>query len=242
MTTETLEVTQQQQQPAVQQTTQQPAPQQSVDDSDSRLAELTKELEAARSKLSEIETAKADAERKKAIEQGELQKLLDSDSAKHASELKARDEQIRNYQRTIADQQREALIKDSAAELMLGDWQWLGELMLKDRIGVTVDDKGNAKTIVYDAKKEKSNLTVDKLKEELRADKRIENFLKGNSVGSGANVKDEPMLNTYQPTTTQFGGQPQLQQQSGGGKNAGILGADAESVSKWVQGRIKARR
>ena len=210
---------------------------------DSRLTELTKELEDARGKLGQIESAKAEEERKKAIEQGELQKLLDSDKRKYEEDIKSKDDQIRAYQQTIADQQRNALIKESAAELMTSEWQWLGELILKDRIGVALDAKGQTKTIIYDENRQKTNLSIDKLKEQIQGDKRIERFLKGADVGSGSKT-NETMLSPVQPT---FGAQQPNQQQQPQQfgvqqQRQGILQADAKEVSKWVQQRIKSRR
>ena len=146
---------------------------------------LIAERDEALAKLAEIESAKEQAERQKAIEQGDLKKLLDADKEKFTAELQARDEQIRTYQQTIANQQRDKLIKECAAELMTSEWQFVGELMLKDRIGVTLDKTGQPQTIIYDADKKKSALSLDKLKEEFRADKRIEKLLLGNKVGSG---------------------------------------------------------
>lgn len=229
--------------PTVAPTTPQVTPKAVQDDGDARLADLTKELETARGKLAEIEASKAEAERKRQIEQGDLKKLLDSDQQKYQDELKAKDEQIRAYQQTIADQQRDSLIKQTAAELMLTDWQWLGELMLKDRIGVTLDEKGKPKTLVYDAERNKTNLSIDKLKEEMVADKRIEQFLLGGKVGSGANVaptdaKTPTFLNQYQQVPQQ---QPQQAFTPMQPRQQGIVTADARQVSEWIKAKRRAK-
>ena len=196
--------------------------------------DLSKELEAARARIAEFEASQAEAERQKAIEQGDLKKLLDSEQAKYQETLKAREDQIRAYQQTIADQHREAMIKESAADLMMSEHAWLGELILEKRIGVTVDANGKPKPIFYDADKNKVNMTLDKLKEDLRGDKRLEKFLKGIPTGSGANEapKEQPtMANQFAQQNTPFQQQPLQLQRTG---QTGILGADPKSVINWI--------
>lgn len=180
----------------------QPVAQESPSTDDSYVANLAKQLETAKTKLAEIESANAEAEKKKALEQGEYKKLLDTEQAKYQAELKARDEQIRGLQIAMANEKRDSAVKEIVGELFMDKHKIAGDAIVSKRIGATVDDKGQHKLIIYDEKGNKTKGDLESFKKDLMANTHLVDYLKGDKVGSGGNVQEpqKPIRSPQPPT------------------------------------------
>ena len=166
------------------------------------LSKVTRERDAALSKLAEYEQQQEDASREKeAKATADVKKIDEYWKAKYNKELQSKDQQIEKLNQSIIRQYRNSIISSQASKLALPDHDYVIQLALGQRIHATLDPDGNPQTVIHDLDGRPSHDTLEDLAKEFKKDPRFRPLLKGNEVGSG----------TAKPVTPPP--QPQAQQQ-----------------------------
>ena len=168
-------------QPAPQPVTPQPAAK-----SDTLTDKVLRERDEAVAKLREIQAASEKAERDKAIQNKDVETL----QAKHTADIQAREQQIKVLQQSIANAQKTTAVKELVSELFLDKHRRVGEALVKDRLGATVNEKGEPQLIIKDKDGNATKLTLDQFRKELESDKELEGYRKG-AAGSGASPAED---------------------------------------------------
>ena len=157
---------------------------------DSLTDKVLRERDEAVAKLREIQAASEQAERDKAIQNKDVETL----QKKHASDLQAREQQIKVLQQSIATAEKNATVKQLVSDIFLDKHRRVAEALIKDRIGATVNEKGEPQLIIKDKDGNVTKLTLDQFRKEIESDKELEDYRKG-AAGSGA----IPVADSVQP-------------------------------------------
>jgi len=169
------------QQPVQAQATDTPQAKQTQAKGDAVGDKILQERDEAIAKLREIQTANEQAERDKAIQNKDVEAL----QKRHMSDLQAREQQIKVLQQSIANAEKKATVNQLVSEVFLDKHRRVAEALLKDRIGATVNEKGEPQLIIKDNDGNATKLTLDQFRKELESDKGLEDYRKG-AAGSGA--------------------------------------------------------
>ena len=196
------------------------------------LTALLKERDEALARLREIDASKEQADRQEKIKAGKIEELQASWEKKYNEDISQHEEKIKSLKTAIAQQARKSVVTTTAADMMLDEYRHIGELLLKDRLKVEVDEKGEAKVLVLDADGKSTKGTVEELVKEIKGDNRYKKLVKGVVPGSGT-IGDPRLPNLKQ--------EPQLKAKE---RPPSVLSdkVDSKEIVKFLEARIANRR
>lgn len=149
-----------------------------------KVDELLGESKAAKAKAREAAEKAAREAEERAKASGDIESLEKSWMEKYSTREGELTSALSEKDSIIANLTAGAAAKDVAAELALKGSERVLERIISERLGVEIVD-GQPKVIVKDAAGQRSALTLDDLKKELRADTALKPILQG-TQGSGA--------------------------------------------------------
>lgn len=150
----------------------------------SKVDELLGEAKKAKAKAREEEAARTKAAEEAARKSGDVEALEKSWMEKYSTREQELASVLSEKDSIIANLTAGAAAKDLAAELALKGSERVLERIISERLGVEIVE-GQPKVIVKDAAGQRSALTLDDLKKEIRADSALKPILQG-TQGSGA--------------------------------------------------------
>lgn len=154
--------------------------------------ELTKELLQIKDKLAELESAKEEAEHNKAIESKDHDKINQRWQEKYDKDLNKEIERTKQLQSMMLKSHRENVIDQLTTELAVPKFKHLVRPLIEARIDAELSPEHTPRTIVKDSDGKATANTIKDLTKELLADKRNEDVLKGEAVGSGTTSQSQP--------------------------------------------------
>lgn len=173
------------------------------------LAKTARERDELAAKLAEYERGKEEAAHEKETKASVDAKRIDEYwKAKHAKELKAKDDHIKRLEQSALRQYRDSIVTSQASKLALPEHEYVIKLALEKRINATLDSEGKPQTVIYDSDGRAGHDSLADLEKEFKKDARFKKLLKGADVGSGtATPPPAKMLKDDKPSIS-------LQQQS----------------------------
>ena len=155
---------------------------------------LIKERDLLQAKLDKYEQSKRDAEHEEKVQSHNVKEANAAWQTKLNKEISAREEKINKLTQTILKQRRDTIINEVAEQIALPESVHLVKLMLRDRVDVTIDERGDTQPVVYDADKKVTRDSIKDLTKEIVKDKRNAHILKAADVGSGATPQTKPQV------------------------------------------------
>lgn len=183
------------------------------------LSKVTRERDAALSKLAEYEQQQEDASREKeAKATADVKKIDEYWKAKYNKELQSKDQQIEKLNQSIIRQYRDSIISSQASKLALPEHDYVIRLALGQRIHATLDLDGQPQTVIHDMDGRPGHDTLEDLTKEFKKDPRFRPLLKGADVGSGTakpaqqQPQPQPQQTTAESSSPTRPATPQFQQ------------------------------
>ena len=170
---------------------------------------ITKELNALRSKLAELESDKEEIDYKRSVQdkdRAEIEKIWQDKMDKALAKEQAK---VKDIQEAVRKSHREQIIDQITNEVTVPKFAHFVRPMIEKRIDAEITDQNIPRTIVRDAEGNVTALTSKDFIQELRADKRNADILKDFPTGSGTTkqVKPEELdVKTQQTTKSPFEG------------------------------------
>lgn len=152
-----------------------------------KVDELLGESKAAKAKAREEEEARKKAAEEAAKKSGDVEALEKSWMEKYTTRETELSSAISEKDKIIASLTAGNAAKTIASELALKGSESVVERIISDRLGVEIVD-GQPKVIVKDAAGQRSALTVDDLKKEIRADAALKPILQGTQASGAGGV------------------------------------------------------
>ena len=160
---------------------------------------ITKERDTLLAKLAKYEEAQRDAEHAEKVKSNDVKEVDAAWKVKHSKEIQAREDKINKLTQTILKQRRDSIINEVAEKIALPESVHLVKLMLRDRVDVTIDERGETQPVIYDADKKVTRDTIKDLTKEITKDKRNAHILKAVDKGSGAIPTQQPKVESKPP-------------------------------------------
>ena len=203
---------------------------------------MSQEVAALKSKVREYESAKEDAEHKKAVAKADSEAVNKKWQQKYDRDLAEQKQLLERLQSTVRQQHRQQTIDKEVEQVALPQYKEIVKMLYDKRVDVELDDDNIPTIVVKDEEGKNSLDTIKDLTESLKKDKRYSEILKGDSLGSGTvrrkkpDDKRQPVGDPVgQPSTGQMNVPPDLPPYSemAGQQGQNPLGASNAEFAKF---------
>ena len=173
---------------------------------------VKQELDVLKSKVAAFETAKEEAEHKKAVAKADSEAVDKKWRQKYERDLAEQKQHLTRLQNTIRDQHRNTVIENEVNQAALPQFKDIVRMLYDKRVDVELDPDNIPKIIVKEEDGKVSFDTIKDLTDSLKKDSRYKDILKGDSVGSGTVKQKKP--DEPSPPVSDPVGRPSLEQQA----------------------------